>query len=335
LRSLQITGPGKFEIVEMDPPACGAGEVLIEIKACTICNQHDAAVLAGRPHGGRQPYPLEAGYPGHEGAGVVVAIGEGAGDLSVGDRVVTTGIGGPPLYSEYVTRRADAAVRFPAGIDFVRAAPLELFGCVHRAFTLTRPVAGLRVGVAGLGPAGQAMVALARALGATEVVGFDLDPARRQLAGRMGATAVVDAAPLAGAHQAAKARLRGEDAVSAEQRGTLAAVEENACEIVFDCTGSARGLETSFLLAKADLTVFGFVAEPVEALPALWFQRELTIRNSKILRISDLRAVTEMLADGRIDTAPVVTEVMGFGEYAAAVAKVQRREAVKIALTWE
>jgi len=54
MKSLQITGPEEFRIVEIDPPACGADEVLIEIKACTICNQHDLSVFGGHPQGGRR-----------------------------------------------------------------------------------------------------------------------------------------------------------------------------------------------------------------------------------------------------------------------------------------
>ncbi len=331
MRSLQITAPGKFRIAEIDPPACAHGEVLLRMKACTICNQHDAAVFAGRAHGGARQYPLEPGFPGHEGAGEVVEVGPGVADPGVGDRVVTTGIGGPPLYSELVTRRADAVVKFPDAVDFPLAAPLEIFGCVHRAFTLTPPVRGVRVGVVGLGPAGQAAVALARAFGAAEVVGFDLDEPRRETARAMGATEVVDAAEFAGAFEAAKAAMAG----GPDDAPALRAVRRHQCPTLFECSGSARSMEVSFLLAGRDLTVFGYVPEPVEAIPALWFARELTIRNSKILTLDDLRAVTALLADGSIDTRPIVTEVMPFSQYDSALEKIRRREAIKIALTWD
>lgn len=335
MRSLQVTGPGQYALIDIDPPTCGNDEVLIRIKACTICNQHDAAVFAGRPHGRQPEYPLEPGFPGHEGAGVVVEVGRNVTDLTVGDRAVTTGIGGPPLYSEVVSRQSGTAVPFPDTIDFAHAAPLELFGCVHRAFTLTRSVRGVRVGVVGLGPAGQAAVALARAFGAAEVVGFDLDACRRSKALEMGATATVDGAQFLAAPEALKRRLRGDGEPDAEPRAALAAVRANQCEILFECSGNPRSMEVSFLLAEKDLTVFGYVNEPVEAIPAVWFQKELLIKSSKILTIDDLRAVTELLADGRIDTRPIVTDVMRFSQYAAALERIGNREAIKIALTWE
>jgi len=335
MRSLQITGPSEFRLIDTAAPPCGADDVLIEIKACTICNQHDAAVFEGRPQGGPRAYPLEPGFPGHEGAGVVVQAGKNVTDLAVGDRVATTGIGGPPLYSEYVTRRAGTAVKFPDSIEFARAAPLELFGCVHRAFTLTRSVKDLRVGVVGLGPAGQAAVALARACGAAEVVGFDLDAPRRAKALEMGASAVVDGALFAAAHEAVKRRLGGAGGLDEAQQAAIEAVKANQCEIVFECSGNPRSMEASFLLAGKDLTIFGYTDQPVEVLPAVWFQKELAIKSSKILRIDDLRRVAELLAEGRIDTGPIVTHMMGFSQYAAAIERVKRREAIKVALTWE
>ena len=335
MRSLQITGTARYELIETEPPRCGPDDVLIQIRACTICNQHDLAVFAGRAHGGQGQYPLAPGFPGHEGAGEVVEIGQNVEDLAPGDRVVTTGIGGPPLYSEYVTRRAGAAVKFPQGIDFVHAAPLELFGCVHRAFTLTRSVSNLRVGVVGLGPAGQAAVAIARARGASEVIGFDIDQRRRSKSLEMGATSAVDSSQFLGAHEAVKRRLSEAAESDEAQRAALQAALANQCEILFECSGNPRSMEVSFLLAGRDLTVFGYTNEPVEVLPAVWFQKELQIKSSKILTIAELRAVTQLLAEGKLDTRPIVTDVVHFAEYGAALERLRRRESIKIAMTWE
>lgn len=334
MKVLQITAPGTYTITDLPEPACAADEVLIEIKACTICNQHDLAVFHGRPHGGPAGYPLEAGFPGHEGAGIVRQVGRDVQELAVGDHVVTTGIGGPPLYRQYVTRKASAAVRIAEAIDFVHAAPLELFGCVHHAFELTPPVKGRRVGVVGLGPAGQAAVALARAFGAAEVVAFDLDAGRRDKALEMGASAAVDAGVFAGAHEAAVCLLR-HGQPDAQQQAGLDAVRAHQCDVLFECSGHPRSMETSFLLAGRDLTVFGYVTEPVEAIPAVWFHKELAIRTSRILSIPDLRAVVRLLEQGRIRTSPVVSDVMSFADYGEAIEKIARRRAIKIALVWE
>ena len=75
-----------LEIVEVDLDAPKAGEVLVEIKATGICHT-DAFTLEGKDPEGLFPTIL-----GHEGAGVVVDIGEGVASLKPGDHVI-------PLYT--------------------------------------------------------------------------------------------------------------------------------------------------------------------------------------------------------------------------------------------
>jgi threonine dehydrogenase-like Zn-dependent dehydrogenase len=335
VRSLQITGPGSHRIAEVRRPRCGPDEVLIEVKACTICNQHDLAVLAGERRDGSAGYPLEPGFPGHEGAGVVVEAGAEVTGLVAGDRVAMSGIGGPPLYSQYVTRRPEAVARFSPRVDFPVAAPMELFGCVNRAFTHASDVAGRRVGVVGLGPAGQAATALARAYGAKEIVGFDLDADRREKSREMGATQVVDGARFLGAAAALKRSLQAPDAPSADEQAVLEDARAAACPLLFECSGHPRSLESSFLLAGKELVIFGFTAEPVEAVPAVWFAKELVIRSSRILTSDDLRTVTAFLEEGRIDPRPIITDVMPFAEYGDALERIRSGRALKIALVWE
>lgn len=76
--------PLQIETVTLDGPK--AGEVLVEIKATGVCHT-DAYTLSGSDPEGAFPAIL-----GHEGAGVVVEVGEGVTSLEVGDHVI-------PLYT--------------------------------------------------------------------------------------------------------------------------------------------------------------------------------------------------------------------------------------------
>src|SRR6056297_4174839 len=79
--------PGKpltIESVDLQPP--GPAEVLIEIKATGLCHT-DAFTLSGRDPEGLFPTIL-----GHEGAGVVLEVGEGVTSVRPGDHVI-------PLYT--------------------------------------------------------------------------------------------------------------------------------------------------------------------------------------------------------------------------------------------
>ena len=75
-----------LEIADVDVGGPAAGEVMVEIKATGVCHT-DAFTLSGDDPEGAFPAIL-----GHEGAGVVVEVGEGVKDLKVGDHVI-------PLYT--------------------------------------------------------------------------------------------------------------------------------------------------------------------------------------------------------------------------------------------
>ena len=76
----------QLEIAEVDLDGPKSGEVLIEIKATGVCHT-DAFTLSGDDPEGAFPAIL-----GHEGAGVVVEVGDGVKDLKIGDHVI-------PLYT--------------------------------------------------------------------------------------------------------------------------------------------------------------------------------------------------------------------------------------------
>jgi len=330
MRALQITAPERFEIVDIEEPSPAEGEVLIRMDAATICNQHDSKMLAG-PH---TKYPLEAGFPGHEGAGEVVALGPGVGELSVGDRVVTSGIGGPPLYRELVTRKEPTAVKYSADALAAEMAPLELFGCVHKAVRLASSVEGRRVAVIGLGPAGLACCQLLAACGAAEIVALDLDESRLGPAAECGATEALNAERF-GPVGAALERLMRQEPPPPEAAGLMGELRDGFAPLVIECSGSPRSLETSFVLAGEELVIFGYTDKPFTGWQPVWFQRGLTIRNSRILSLDDLRAVTALADEGRIDPGRLVTTTMPFKRYGEAVALIREKRATKIALLWE
>ncbi|BAU10516.1 glutathione dependent formaldehyde dehydrogenase [Leptolyngbya sp. NIES-3755] len=76
--------PLRIETVQLEPPK--AGEVLVEIKATGVCHT-DAYTLSGADPEGLFPAIL-----GHEGAGIVVEVGEGVKSVKPGDHVI-------PLYT--------------------------------------------------------------------------------------------------------------------------------------------------------------------------------------------------------------------------------------------
>ena len=86
-RAAVAFGPGQpLQIVEIDVAPPRAGEVLVKISHTGVCHT-DAFTLSGDDPEGIFPSVL-----GHEGAGVVVEVGEGVTSLAPGDHVI-------PLYT--------------------------------------------------------------------------------------------------------------------------------------------------------------------------------------------------------------------------------------------
>jgi 2-desacetyl-2-hydroxyethyl bacteriochlorophyllide A dehydrogenase len=307
MKAVQIKAPGVASVVDVPQPRPNRGELLLRVMSCALCNQHDANTFYGRYRRYRRGgFPRPPGQPGHEGAGVVAAVGEGVDGWNVGDRVAIAG--GSGLYAEYVVRPAHEVVRLPPGVAFDHGAPLELAACVLNAVRKAGDLRDKRVAVSGLGPAGLLAVQLSRILGATEVAGIEPLPARRAVAAELGADLCV----------------------SPEDAGRLARPH-----VVIDCSGNAESIQRSFRLATEQVVLFGYTEEPILVDQEVWFASELTVHAARVLGrrgIANLAEVVGYLADGRLNTATLVTHRLPLEAYAEAVALVERAEGLKVVL---
>ncbi|MYM34033.1 NADPH:quinone reductase [Duganella sp. FT94W] len=133
IRINRVGGPEVMELVEIDLPPPGPGEVRMRHEAIGL-NYIDVYHRTGL-----YPQPLP-GALGVEGAGVVEELGEGVTDLQVGDRVA---YGGRPLgaYSEARNIPASQLLVLPKQIEFDTAAAMMLQGLtVQYLFHRTVPL---------------------------------------------------------------------------------------------------------------------------------------------------------------------------------------------------
>ncbi len=113
----QAGPPDVLKLAQRPTPLPQAGEVLIEVAAAGI-NRPDCFQRAGF-------YPAPPGasdLPGLEVAGRVVALGEGAGGIAIGDEVCALVPGGG--YADYCTAPAALCLPIPKGFSAVEAAAL-------------------------------------------------------------------------------------------------------------------------------------------------------------------------------------------------------------------
>jgi L-iditol 2-dehydrogenase len=311
MRAILIGEAESFKIIELPVPEPAPDEVLVQMQAMALCNQHDYKVNHGLY---REPVYLEygvPGFPGHEGAGIIATVGAEVTGFAVGDHVVLSGLGGPPLYAEYVTRKTSQIVTVNQEVPLEQVAMAELFGCVHRACRKVPSYANRSVVVSGCGAAGLAAVQLVRGFGARHVVATDVDPARLQLAQELGANAVADA----------------------RDPAVLTQLKQDGADIVIECSGQKAAYQAACHIAREALIIFGY-SEGLLEIP-LWplFDHEITLYNSKWLTQEDLGAVVRLIEAGKIRTDKLITHRLDFARYPQAVEMIGRGEVIKAILT--
>src|SRR5438445_406156 len=179
--------PEGLRVAEVQAPAPGPGEVLVETHAAPV-NYVDMLVVAGT----YQFLPPRPFIPGKGPAGIVSALGPGVTTLRVGDRVLAMAeIGG---YAEAVAVAAEQCHLLPARMSFAEAAS---FAVVYdTSWVALRGRARLAQGETVLvlgasGGVGHASVQLARAMGA-RVLGGISRPERAAAVRAAGADAIID-----------------------------------------------------------------------------------------------------------------------------------------------
>jgi threonine dehydrogenase-like Zn-dependent dehydrogenase len=182
MRAAVLTGAGKLKIDEVPLPEPGPGQVRIRLEGCGVC----ASNLTPWEGPEWMQFPTEPGALGHEGWGVVDAIGERVEELRPGDRV--GGLSGH-AYAEYDIANASELVKLPDTLKEMPL-PLEPFGCAFNIFRRSDVRAGQTVAILGIGFLGAILVKLASNAGA-RVIAISRRQESLDLARRMGAAETI------------------------------------------------------------------------------------------------------------------------------------------------
>jgi threonine 3-dehydrogenase len=204
--------PG-LTMTEVDVPTVGPNDVLIRIKKAAICGT-DIHIWKWDEWAAKTiPVPM---HVGHEYVGEVVELGQEVRGLAIGDRVsgeghitcgfcrncragrrhlcrntVGVGVNRAGAFADYLVIPAFNAFKIPDDISDDMAAIFDPFGnATHTA--LTYDLVGEDVLITGAGPIGIMAAAIARHVGARNVVITDVNDYRLELAKKMGANRAVN-----------------------------------------------------------------------------------------------------------------------------------------------
>jgi (R,R)-butanediol dehydrogenase/meso-butanediol dehydrogenase/diacetyl reductase len=327
MKAAVFDGPGRpLAIDDVADPVPGPGDLVLRVMACGICGSDlhlaDVADAAAGVHG----LPRGA-VMGHEFSGEVVAAGSDArAAWEIGARATAlpftscgacaachSGAGGrcangallglgalPGAYAEFVRVSAHESVRLPDNVGYGAGATVEPLSVGLHAVHAAGLQPGESVLVMGAGPIGLAVALWSRFFGARHVIVSDLVPARLERAAQLGATATIDASR--------------EDVVE-----RIKSIAGERPEVVIECVGvrGTQQLAMDYAPVNGRIVVAGVCMEPDRILPVKAITKELQVHYVIGYRRRDFAFTVDMLAAGRIDSAPMISGAVGFDTFPA------------------
>ena len=343
-----VDQPARLEEIRIDPP--GPGEVLVRILACGVCHSDLLAMQGQRFRG--FPFLL-----GHEGAGMIEAVGPGVSEQRVGETVILawrapcghcrfclraqphlcvatqragtrlhttdgqalTPVLGIGAFATHTVVAAAQALSVPADLP---AEKLCLIGCAVMtgigAVLYTAAVRpGACVAVFGCGGVGMNVIQGARLALARTIIAVDIAPRKLTWAGQFGATHMVDA--------------READPVA-----RIKAITGHGVDYAFEAVGNPQTLAQAF--ASLDrggvCTLLGVPHDDARLdLPlAQFFEVGGALRGSRYgdcVPTRDFPLLVEWYRSGALKLDELVTETIGLNDTGEAFARMARGETLR------
>jgi 2-desacetyl-2-hydroxyethyl bacteriochlorophyllide A dehydrogenase len=328
MKAVVVAGPNEVSYREVQAPAVGVDDVLVESREAGLCRT-DIEMMTGvftDPRWVRFPV-----IPGHEWAGTVVEVGANVESVRVGDRVVcegfivchrcprcrsgetqwcerieALGFTRPGGYAELVAVPERVVHRLPEHVSWDAGVLVEPASVVLRGLEKARPQPGEAVGVIGVGTLGALAIALLALQSPSRIVAYGVREEELELARQLGATEVVLAAD------------------GAPAQGELDLVVETAGAPV------AVGLATEVCRPGGRAVLLGIAGEGRElTLPSdLLVGKDMSLIGSIAYPASTWSRVVGLLADGVLDLDAIVTHRFAMSDFEEAVRLMDDRRGI-------
>ena len=302
-KQIIFTAVHTAELLEVENPPIKDDEVLTKMEYTVVSGGTERACIMGMENAGGMVFPKYLGYCG---VGRVVEVGSAVTSVAVGDRVLVY----HGDHSNYNIRKAQDITKVEnddiSSLDaaFVIIASMGLGGVRKLEIEL-----GESAMVMGLGLLGMFSVQFCRLSGAYPVIAADLNPARRELALKLGADYAFDPSAPDFVEQV-KAVTGGKGVrATVEVTGVSAAMKQAlecaswlgrisllGCTRVSDCA-----VDYYQQVHRPGVKLIGahnFVRPKVESYPHHWTHQD------------DCKAILDLLGAGRIQVAPIVSRVV-------------------------
>lgn len=288
MRAAVLAAPATMELQQVALPEPGPSQVRVKLEGCGVCASN-VEPFEGQPW---SQFPGEPGGMGHEGWGIVDALGPDVTGVATGDRVAMLS---GKSYAEYDVADVGALVKLPealAGKPF----PGEPLGCAFNIFRRADVQAGQTVAIVGIGFLGAVLTRLASEAGA-RVIAISRRQSSLDLARHYGAaeTIVMDD------HW----RILEDVKRLTDGRG---------CDRVIECVGKQWPLDLAGELVREGgrLVIAGYHQDgPRQVNMQMWNWKGIDIASAHerdpAVNLRGLREAAEAVASGRLDPTPLYT----------------------------
>ena len=291
MRAAVFRQPGEIVIEELPLPGPAAGQVRLRLEGCGVCASN-LEPFEGKPW---FQYPFAPGAPGHEGWGVIDAVGANVHQWKCGERVATIS---QRAYATHDLAPADEVIALPPGLDGIPF-PAEPLACAINIIRRSQIEPGSTVAVVGIGFVGALLIRLAANAGA-RVIAIGRRAFTRDLAKRMGADVCLPMDDHWKIIEEVK-KLTG---------GIL-------CRTVIEATGQAWPLDLAAELTRerGRLVIAGYHQDGLRQINMqLWNWRGLDVVNAHErdpqLYLDGMKAAVAAVAAGELDPRPLYTHIL-------------------------
>ena len=340
MRALVKEAPGPGMVLkDVAKPMIGPTDVLIRVRKAGICGTDGHIWHWDKWSQARVKPPL---IVGHEFMGEVADIGAAVRAVQIGDRVSAEGhiscgvcllcrtgqayicehvkiigVDRDGCFAEYISMPENNVWKLDASVPDAWAAVFDPLGnAVH--CVMTAGVSTKSVVITGVGSIGLMAIPVARAAGAAKVIAIDINPAKLELAKRLGADRVFDARD-EGLQQRISEETNGDGAdVLLEMSGSGAAINQGL--------GFVRNGGRAALLGLPSDNVSVNLAENI-------IFKGLTVLGINGRKMFETWYQTQALVvSGRVDLAPIITHVLPFERFEECFNLLQDGKAAKIVM---
>lgn len=332
--------PGAIKLVDIPVPDPGYGQVRVKVFAAGICSS-DIAIYRSNLHNRRLRPPV---LLGHEGSGIIDAVGPGVKTLTPGMPVVSEttyyncgmcsscrlgrynlcsdrqghGSSVNGFFAPYVVVRQESVHVLPQHFDLEAAVLMEPLACaVHAVIEQVTIQPGWRVVVFGPGPLGLLVSQLALLSGAkVALVGTTHSTPRLKLGKELGVNLTIDS--------------RKEDVLEC-----LSFFSENrGVDLAVTCVNNAATIPLALnsLRKRGTLILGSSLHENVELPLNKIFFEEIKITGSSSSKPSSWEKAVKIATDGCIKLKPLITHQFRLGDWKAAYSLVEASEGIKVVL---